>query len=107
MTNDNVQFTAEMIDTVQKVMKDAYFDGEEYKVNIFNTNNVAPCSLTQMFFPQIIDMALELLKRKASISLLEWVEKKPKTHNIEYVDKESKLKNKLLPAFDWSLVPVK
>jgi len=103
--NDNIPITPQMIDAVQKVMKDASFDGENYTVNIFNSDKVTPCSLTQLIFPQIIDLALELLKRKASISLLEWIEESPpKTCNTEYADHTFKLKNKLLPSFDWGLV---
>ncbi|MGI9567065.1 MAG: hypothetical protein ACR2LL_08655, partial [Nitrosopumilus sp.] len=66
---------------------------------------ITPCSVTQALFPEIIDMALEHLKRKASTSLLEWVQEEPKTCNKHYVkEKGILLKNKLLPSFDWSLV---
>lgn len=100
--------TPEMINAVQNALKNAEYDFETLKINIFG-GEISPCSITQGIFPQIIDLALEHLKRKASHSLVEWIgEKEPKTSNIEYVkvgDKhEFRLKNKVLPQFDWSMV---
>lgn len=98
--------TPDMVETVQKILKHcAQFDGEEYKVNIFDSNEVAPCSLTQAFFPEIIDMALEHFKRKVSYSLVEWIEEEPKTNNYGWSkEKGTYLKNRPLPLFDWSIV---
>ena len=101
-----MEITPEMVNAVQKILKEcAIFDGEEYKVNIFDGKEISPCSMTQMLFPEIIDMALEHLKRKASISLLGWIDEEPKTCNTEYIkNKGLRLKNKPLPLFDWNLV---
>jgi len=104
MSSDNVTFTPEMIDIVQKIIKKASYDGDKFEVSLYDSGEVAPCTVTQTFFPDIIDMALEHLKRKASYSLVEWVDKVPKTSNIEYKNSKLKLKNKLLPVFDWGLV---
>jgi len=98
--------TPEMIEAVQKAVKNADYDFEKLTINIFG-GEIPPCSITQGLFPQIIDMALEHLKRKASISLTEWIpeEKEPKTCNTEYVRNEGlRLKNRTLPVFDWSLI---
>lgn len=105
MNPDTVTFTPEMIETVQKILKHHLeFDGNEFKLELRDTGEIAPCSLTQAFFPEIIDMALEHLKRKASYSLVEWIEQEEKTCNVEYKDGEFRLKNKPLPLYDWSLV---
>ena len=102
--------THEMIDTVQKILKEAKYDYDKFEVSIHDTGKVSPCSITQALFPEIIDLALEHLKRKASISLVEWISEDDiqKPSNIDYVkvnDKhEFKLKNKPLPLFDWSIV---
>lgn len=94
-----------MVNTVQKILKEcATFDGQHYKCDIFDSDVMVPCSMTQALFPEIIDLALEHLKRKASISLLEFVIPEPKHSNKEYVNHEIRLKNKPLPLFDWKLV---
>lgn len=97
--------TPEMIDAVQKAVKAADYDFEKLTISIFG-GAVSPCSVTQGLFPEIIDMALEHLKRKASISLTEWIsEPKPKTNNRGWTAKKGPhLKNSVLPVFDWSLV---
>ena len=82
-------------------MKLGTYDCNKFEIEVAS---LAPCSVVQALFPAILDMALEHLKRKASHSLVEWIEKEPKTHNTEYVRNEGmKLKNKPLPLFDWNL----
>jgi len=95
--------TPEMVHAVQKILKHASFDGQRYAVDIFEVEEITPCSLTQALFPEIIDLALEHLKRKASTSLLQFGEE-AKRSNIEYVDHKLRLKNKVLPVFDWDLI---
>lgn len=97
--------TPEMINAVQDAVKNADYDFEKLTISIFG-GSIVPCSITQGLFPQIIDLALEHYKRKASISLTEWMDKpEPKTSNIQYVrGKGPKLKNEVLPKFDWNLV---
>ena len=98
--------TPDIINAVQKILKHcATFDGQTYNVDIFDSDEIAPCSLTQAFFPEIIDMALEHFKRKASHSLVEWIEKEPKTCNVEYVRNEGvKFKNRENMVFEWRLI---
>lgn len=101
--------TPDMINAVQKAVKAADYDFEKLTINIFG-GEIPPCSVTQGLLPQIIDIALEQLKRKASHSLVEWMdEPEAKTCNVEVTfDKNNrmikKLKNKTLLVFDWSLV---
>ncbi len=101
--------TPDMINAVQKAVKAADYDFEKLTINIFG-GKITPCSVTQGLFPEIIDLALEHLKRKSSISLVEWMnEPEPKTCNVEITyDKNHRmireLKNKVLPVFDWSLI---
>jgi len=97
--------TPDMINAVQKAVKAADYDFENLTINIFG-GEIPPCSITQGLFPEIIDLALEHLKRKSSVSLVEWIDKPDaKTCNTEYIkEKGFVLKNKPLPLFDWSLV---
>lgn len=90
-----------MIQKCQEILKLGTYDYDKFEIEV---GPLAPCSVVQGLFPQILDMALELLKRKASISLLEWIDEEPKkTCNTEYKNHELKLKNKLLPVYDWNL----
>jgi len=96
--------TPEMIEAVQDAVKNGEYDFEKLTINIFG-GSISPCSVTQGLFPEILDMALELYKRKASISLTEWISgPDQKTSNIEYKNKQFKLINNVLPKYDWSLV---
>jgi len=101
--------TPDMINAVQKAVKAAEYDFEKLTINIFG-GEIPPCSITQGLFPEIIDLALEHFKRKASHSLTEWTDgPEAKTCNVEITyDKNHRmikeLKNKTLPVFDWSLV---
>jgi len=99
---DKETITPQMIAKCQEIMRSGQYDGNEFSVEV---GPFAACTITQGLFPEILDMALEHLKRKASHTLVEWVPIQPKTSNITYVRKEGlKLKNTVLPKFDWNLV---
>ena len=74
-----------MIEICQKAMKAGFYDGDKFTVEI---GPFAPCSITQMLFPEILDMALEHLKRKTSYSLVEYdqvIEKTPKNRDKKII----------------------
>jgi len=60
--------TPEMIDKCIEIIKDASYDGNKYT---FEVAAHAPCSLTSIVFPEIIDLALVLLKRQSRLVPLE------------------------------------
>ncbi len=62
--------TKDVINKVQEICKTATYDGDKY---IIEVGPQAPCSITSIFFAEVIDIALEQLKRKASHSLVEWI----------------------------------
>lgn len=56
--------TPEMIDKCIEIVKDASYDGDKFT---FEVAGHAPCSLTMILYPDIIDLALTLLKRQARL----------------------------------------
>ena len=94
--------TKEMIEKCQEIIRNSEYDFDIFKAEV---GPMAPCSVTQSLFPEILDLALQHLKLKASHSLVEYIQPEPKTNNITYDIEEgvSKLKNKPLPLFDWRL----
>lgn len=57
-----------MVDKCIEIVKDAYFDGDKYT---FEVAGHAPCTTTSIIFPEIIDLALTLLKRQARLAPLD------------------------------------
>lgn len=89
----------EVIEKVQEICKHAIYDGNEYHVE---TGPYAPCSITSAWFPEVIDLALEHLKLKASHSLVEYTQKEdPKSKNRDYDVKKRELRilNHTLPFY--------
>jgi len=68
---ENETITPQMIAKCQEIMKSGLYDGNKFEVEV---GPFAACTVTQALFPEILDMALEHLKRKASHSLVEWIE---------------------------------
>lgn len=60
--------TPEMVDKCIEITKDAQYDGDKYT---FEVAGHAPCSLTSIIFPEIIDLALTVLKRQAKLKPLD------------------------------------
>lgn len=94
--------TPEMIAKCQQILKQGEYDFDKFTVEV---GPMAPCSVVQGLFPDILDMALEHLKRKASHSLVEWMDiPEAKTCNIDVVFNggkvTKKLKNYTIPFYE-------
>jgi len=62
------EITTGMIEKVMEALKSADYDGNTLKIEI---GPVAPCSITQAFMPDIIDMALKELHLKSKTRKLD------------------------------------
>lgn len=95
--------TPDMIAKCQEIIKKGDYDFDKFTMEV---GPMAPCSVVQGLFPDILDMALEHLKRKASHSLVEWMQEEPKTNNKGWSTEKggAYLKNTPLPVYDWDLV---
>ena len=60
--------TPEMIEKCIEITKNAEYDGDKYT---FQVAAHAPCSMTSILFPEIIDLALIILKRQARLRPLD------------------------------------
>lgn len=70
--------TPDIIDKCIDIVKKGEYDFDKFTIPVAEN---APCSLTQAWFPVIIDMALQNLKRNARVTPLdvfcEWGTEKP------------------------------
>lgn len=103
----NKIITPKMIEKCQEILKKGDYDLDKLVLEVASR---APCSVVQGLFPEILDMALEHLKRKASHSLVEWMD----PHEISRSNKDVifepnttmivTMKNHALEKYDWSMV---
>ncbi len=89
------EITPAMIKSVQNIIKKTCYDGNNME---FPINEFAGCSLSAVLFKDIIEMGLEHLARKASHSLIEYIQPEPKHTNTKY-----DVEGKVLSIENWPL----